>query len=694
LLKILLITDKKSGHQSVSNGIIKSLQKDNEILITEVYSKIRAKFLKKIATIALNNINLNSRNIPIFIKFFYKDIQLDLHQKYDLIISTGGDTAFLNILASKYSNTPNIYCSSLRGLKHSHFTHMVSIMDNHIPNEIVVDLPPVHVEIKPKSLEGKYLAVLIGAATKNYRFDDNDFIKIVENSINIADKKGYKILLTTSRRTPIEVENRIEKLCVKNKNIVERFVLFNKKPQKVMSYYLSNADAIICTEDSGSMITESILSKKRVYTVKPKNIKLNRVYSSFMQNIQNRGYILSVEIEKMSKIRLNERFNFIEIRPSFKIIKAIHKTIKDSKKMKIGYFINTFNSTNWGGQATSSGIKYLLSKSYKDAKFYPIDLPELKFKKIKILRKYFELKLTKAIINDNDTKVVYFLSKLNIQDDIFSPYTHICFNGEGAIHYKSGHLVRLMGMLYLAKIQGKIVASINQTIDFNHDKTLETLVSKVYNLCDFVSFREPISFDLAKSIGIKRCCVLPDAVYGLPIMTKDEILQIKEKYKLPKRYITVTGSSILKRDKDSIKKMTNLFKAIKYTYKKLPIFFMASTKTDLFLAKKLKDNFNLTIITAQMANYQDAIAIFANSMILLGGRQHPNIFAYIYKVPYIGFDGNTFKNRGVAKLQEYPIPLLSWESDFDRLVSTIESVKNGNIVFKDIKIDSFEIFKG
>ena len=29
--------------------------------------------------------------------------------------------------------------------------------------------------------------------------------------------------------------------------------------------------------------------------------------------------------------------------------------------MKIAYFINTFKSINWGGQATSSGIEYMLN---------------------------------------------------------------------------------------------------------------------------------------------------------------------------------------------------------------------------------------------------------------------------------------------------------------------------------------------
>lgn len=56
-----------------------------------------------------------------------------------------------------------------------------------------------------------------------------------------------------------------------------------------------------------------------------------------------------------------------------------------NEKMKIAYFINTFKSTNWGGQATSTGVKYLLFKEYSDADFIPLDLPDLPFKKSKFL---------------------------------------------------------------------------------------------------------------------------------------------------------------------------------------------------------------------------------------------------------------------------------------------------------------------
>ena len=73
--------------------------------------------------------------------------------------------------------------------------------------------------------------------------------------------------------------------------------------------------------------------------------------------------------------------------------------------MKIAYFINTFNSINWGGQATSNAIQYMLSKQYPEAEFVPLDMPQLPFKKMKIFRKYYEQELIRAIMRNPDTSL-------------------------------------------------------------------------------------------------------------------------------------------------------------------------------------------------------------------------------------------------------------------------------------------------
>ena len=108
--------------------------------------------------------------------------------------------------------------------------------------------------------------------------------------------------------------------------------MFNKKPKKIVNYFLSNASVVFCTEDSGSMITESIIAKKRVYTIKPKKRKLNRLYKLFMKNLTDKGYIYSTEIEEIKNLSLKEDFSFIKSKDTEKIINKIEKIITRESK--------------------------------------------------------------------------------------------------------------------------------------------------------------------------------------------------------------------------------------------------------------------------------------------------------------------------------------------------------------------------
>ena len=317
---VLIVTDKKMGHENISMGIAKYISKEIDVNIKKVEAKLRVKILSKIATFIVNNFNL--KNIEFLVKLFYKNITIP-KGKFNLIISTGGDTSFLNICLSKLFNIPNIYCSSLRGINPNLFTYIVSIVDHNIPNEIVVDLAPLYVEIEPKTLDGKYIAILIGGPTKIYQFKDEEFIEIVKNIINLANKMGYKILLTTSRRTPILVEEKLGKLS-KN-DLIKEAVLYNKNPKKVINFFLSNADIVFCTEDSSNMITEAILSKKKVYTIKSKKIKFNELFYNFIQKLEQKKFIHSIEIDKIDKITFDEKFNLIEKSPGEIVVEKIKK---------------------------------------------------------------------------------------------------------------------------------------------------------------------------------------------------------------------------------------------------------------------------------------------------------------------------------------------------------------------------------
>lgn len=328
MIDILFITDKKAGHEAISKGIISFIKKYHEVNITEVYAKRRYKFLNKVGTFICNYIQLNPQNILWFLSFIYKDVKIDFNKKYTFVVSTGGDTSFLNIFLSKYFNIPNIYCSSLRGLKPQLFSYIVSIIDHDIENEIVVDLAPVDVKLNEKELDGKFISILIGGSTKNHNFKDDEFVELVERTILLAREKKYKIFLTTSRRTPLRVEKKLKQIYKNNIEIFEKAVFFNEKPQKVINYFLSNSDIIFCTEDSGSMITEAILFKKKVYTIRPKAIKLDKIFKVFVSNLSEKRLIYPISIQELSKITFDEKFNKINSLPAQIVYDKIKKVLE------------------------------------------------------------------------------------------------------------------------------------------------------------------------------------------------------------------------------------------------------------------------------------------------------------------------------------------------------------------------------
>ena len=293
--------------------------------------------------------------------------------------------------------------------------------------------------------------------------------------------------------------------------------------------------------------------------------------------------------------------------------------------MKIAYFVNSFESINWGGQATSNGIKHLIQTHYPSASFYPLNLPVLPFKKFKIFRNLSDYLLLYSIKTDNEKLFYQIMKYYGIPKDFFASYTHVCFNGEGAIHCKSGHLVVLMGLLLLAKKSGLEVAAINQTVDLHSCAAKRDLVRDIYQKVDFLSVREPASLDYVHSIGLEHAQLIPDAAYGLPRLQEDEIAKRQSQFGFPLKYVCITGSSSLKRNKESLKKMAHIVRLTKEHFK-LPILFLANAKTDIWLGHALEKSFDFTIIEPPV-QYLDAMSIIAKAQWVIGGRQHPMIFA-------------------------------------------------------------------
>lgn len=339
---IIVITDGKAGHENISMGIVETIKKHHDVNLTIIKAKLRSSILKRLITFLLNK-SVFWKNKKIFIDLFYTNINIPKDLQYDLIISTGGATSFLNVMLSQYLKCSNIYCSSLRGLKHTFFTHIVSLEDHHYHNEIVVDLAPLSFSYNPtkveefkyenKILDGELIwTILIGSATKDYPFCNDDFVKMMNHLIVLAKQHNAKLLITTSRRTGKDIELELQKIFEQENNLIKKYVLYNQNPEKVMKMFLAVADKIFCTEDSGSMITESILSKKPVYTIKVPKSNPKGIYKTFISKLTKNEHIVSVDIDKIPFITFKESIKILDKFPSELVYDHIQYLLGGSEK--------------------------------------------------------------------------------------------------------------------------------------------------------------------------------------------------------------------------------------------------------------------------------------------------------------------------------------------------------------------------
>lgn len=328
-MNILIIKDDKPGHYNQTEGLVIQLKEIyTNINIEYIDIEIKSKIKRKILRFMLNNIDsffCNKDNFK-YIPVFFKKYSLPLN-KPDLIISTGGNTSNFNAWLAKAYNCKNILNGALRGLKEELFTNITTVIDLGYKNQLILDVAPSSVTKEKLIVESKkflnekklnsnkrYYSLLIGGDGSGYIFDNEFYSKLIEFVKEVSLKDNVSWLITTSRRTPIEIENRLE---VELKNTSDYFVAYNKKEEKVLLSFLGLSEKIFVTEESASMISEAISSQKPVFTLRPKEINSDRNYQKILEKFEKEQVCKSINLDTpfdMNKID----FKVKEVRNIFK----------------------------------------------------------------------------------------------------------------------------------------------------------------------------------------------------------------------------------------------------------------------------------------------------------------------------------------------------------------------------------------
>ena len=305
-MKVLVIKDDKPGHYNQTEGLVLYLKEmSNDLEVEYIQIEIKSKLTRKILRFLLNTFpKLFTQNSLKYLSFFYKNYSIPKNMP-DLIISTGGNTSNLNAWFAKVYECKNILNGALRGLKEELFTNITTVIDLGYKNQIILDVAPNTItkeklleksdeflKLNNLNIDQKYYTLLIGGDGAGYKYDNKFYDDLINFVEKVSEERNIKWLISTSRRTPTEIENKLEEML---REYYSYFVAYNKKEEKVLLPFFGLSEAIFVTEESSSMISEAISSSKKVFTIGNEYSDADENYKSILKKFELNNQIIRIK---------------------------------------------------------------------------------------------------------------------------------------------------------------------------------------------------------------------------------------------------------------------------------------------------------------------------------------------------------------------------------------------------------------
>jgi uncharacterized protein len=192
---------------------------------------------------------------------------------------------------------PSIFCGSLlRGLAPENFSLIISSYDRDTvsPRHMVVLKPSAidpdklgRPKVVPRygpDLHPKLAGLLVGGNAGPFRYKRAEYERLLAFITQVSREWGTRWLVSTSRRTPDFVADRIAELA-KDESVVARFIDYRSAGPGTLPEVFGKAEVIVCTEDSSTMISEAVSARLPVVGFAPRAHRFTdeeQIYRTFL----------------------------------------------------------------------------------------------------------------------------------------------------------------------------------------------------------------------------------------------------------------------------------------------------------------------------------------------------------------------------------------------------------------------------
>lgn len=232
----------------------------------------------------------------------------------DLIVSAGAETLGASIAISRLTGAPNIFYGTLRSYSQEALRLVLTSYPSHAnrPRHVMV--------LKPSALSLEALAcrpdrllpgavphtlgLLIGGDSGECWFAAEDWAKLMDFIEHSHRALGVRWVISNSRRTPACVSDDIATRAAVGTAAIAAFIDVRRAGHGTLRGVLEQAQAIVCTDDSSTMISECISAGLAVVGVRPRRTVLKPGEQGYRSYLSDNGWYRSVAISDLAPGRL------------------------------------------------------------------------------------------------------------------------------------------------------------------------------------------------------------------------------------------------------------------------------------------------------------------------------------------------------------------------------------------------------
>ncbi|MBF0484228.1 MAG: mitochondrial fission ELM1 family protein [Candidatus Omnitrophica bacterium] len=359
---IVIVSDGKAGHERQSQAVAKILQgvlknRKIEAAVEKCLVEYKSVTHAQIASIVLPAVSrfLKEGHLTFLKIFLTKKSYADLMKiKCDYVISCGSSMAGINYVLGEETGSKRIVIQKPGNFSYKRFSALILpqhdkkndkeyqnvIFTKGSPNlitpEYLKDMGHKLVQRYPMVKKDSHLkiGVLIGGDAKNM-FIAKEQIRVLMHQLKaFAAEFSMRLLVTTSRRTSVEVEHILTKE-LSNDPLCAMLVIANRNNfAEAVGGILGESDFLVVSGDSISMVSEALSSGKPTVVFKPEFrrtiLKQKFKHEIFVDQLNDQGFVFVTEeknigevLGQMAKKKIQARVMDDEVN----IIKALERIL-------------------------------------------------------------------------------------------------------------------------------------------------------------------------------------------------------------------------------------------------------------------------------------------------------------------------------------------------------------------------------